>query len=84
MFYHSLYIRTHFSAVTLSGTVQYRGLMVQARSMADDSPVGSFTAESGVTRLSDCARSDVCFMYAVVVDVHPAEFHDTVYSFSSL
>lgn len=66
----SVIYHSHFSAVTLSGTVQFRGLLVQARSMADDSPVGSFTAESGVTRLSSCARSDVCFcMYTTVLHV---------------
>lgn len=55
-------MHTSFSAVTLSGTVQFRGLLVQARTMADDSPVGSFTADDGgVTRLSSCDRADVCF-----------------------
>ena len=49
-------------AVTLSGTTSFRGLLVQARSMADDTPVGSFVAEAGITRLSSCARADVCFI----------------------
>ena len=59
---YSIVLHTSFSVVTLSGTVQFRGLLVQARSMADDSPVGSFTADDeGVTRLSSCDRADVCF-----------------------
>lgn len=63
MFYHC-YIHGSFSAVTLSGgTVQFRGLLVQARTVADGSPVGSFTADdAGVTRLSSCDRRDVCFL----------------------
>lgn len=44
--------------LTLSGTTSFRGLLVQARSMADDTPVGSFVAEAGITRLSSCARAD--------------------------
>ena len=45
--------------VVLSGTEQFRGLLVQARAVADDSPVGSFAATAGVTRLSSCERADV-------------------------
>lgn len=53
------YVPGQTYTLTLSGTVQFRGLLVQARSMADDSPVGSFTADDGgVTRLSSCDRAD--------------------------
>ena len=48
--------------VTLTGnTISFRGLMVQARAVADDTPLGSFQAEPDVTRLSDCSRADVGF-----------------------
>ena len=48
-------------SVTLSGTggFDFRGLLVQARSVADDSPVGSFAPVDDRTRLSSCGRSDV-------------------------
>lgn len=59
-----------FFAVTLSGSQSFRGLLVQARTVADDTPVGSFTAESGVTRLSSCDRPDVCMLTAMTLSSH--------------
>ena len=52
-------------AVTLSGSGDFRGLLVQARSIADNSPVGSFENISALTRLSSCNRADVCISFSV-------------------
>ena len=40
---------------------------MQARTVADDSPVGSFTAVDPLTRLSSCPRPDVCTQFSVCV-----------------
>ena len=47
-------------AVCLSGSgAQFRGFLVQARSVADESPVGSFTASGTGQRLSSCTTPEV-------------------------
>ena len=48
-------------AVTLSGSggELFRGFLVQARSMADGSPVGVFTDNGDDQTLSSCSPSEV-------------------------
>ena len=47
--------------VTLSGSggVQFRGFLVQARTMADGSPVGVFTDNGEDQALSSCTPAEV-------------------------
>ena len=51
-----------FPAVTLSGSggELFRGFLVQARSMADGSPVGVFTDNGDDQTLSSCSPPEVC------------------------
>lgn len=53
----------HCNAVTvrsISGAEQFRGVLLQARLVADDTtPVGSFTATDPNTRLSSCTPPEV-------------------------
>ena len=48
-------------AVTLSGSggEEFRGFLVQARTVADDSPVGTFIDNGDDQALSSCTPSDV-------------------------
>ena len=60
----------HFilNAVTLSGNSgeQFRGLLVQTRTVADDSRVGMFTVtDEANTRLSECTPANVSYMHAL-------------------
>ena len=50
-----------FFTVTLSGSggVQFRGFLVQARTMADGSPVGVFTDNGADQKLSACDTPEV-------------------------
>jgi hypothetical protein len=54
--------------LTLSGSGDFRGLLVQARSIADNSPVGSFEDISALTRLSSCDRADSAITHSSRVD----------------
>ena len=47
--------------MTLSGSggEQFRGFLVQARTMADDSPVGVFTDNGDDQKLSSCDTPEV-------------------------
>ena len=66
---HSLYIcsdsvshnASHLFTVTLSGSggEQFRGFLVQARTMADGSPVGVFTDNGDDQRISFCTPQEV-------------------------
>ena len=62
--YHEMCVLYNMTAVTLSGMgAQFRGLMVQARTLADGSPVGSFSAFTTNTRASVCTPPEVCIKY---------------------
>ena len=52
-----------FIAVVLSGNATlFRGFLVQARTLADGSPVGTFTASGTDQRLSSCADPEVTLL----------------------
>ena len=50
-------------AVTLSGSggEEFRGFLVQARTVADDSPVGTFIDNGDDQALSSCTPSEVVY-----------------------
>ncbi|CAI8006184.1 Scavenger receptor cysteine-rich type 1 protein M160 [Geodia barretti] len=63
--------------LTLSGSGDFRGLLVQARSIADNSPVGSFENISALTRLSSCNRADSAITHSSRVDKTSVELSFT-------
>ena len=60
-----------FFTVTLSGSggEQFRGFLVQARTMADGSPVGVFTDNGPDQKLSSCATPEVSRTVLVLLSI---------------
>ena len=57
--------------MTLSGSggEQFRGFLVQARTMADGSPVGVFTDNGADQKLSACATPEVSRTVVVLLSI---------------
>ena len=56
-------------ALSGSGGEQFRGFLVQARTMADGSPVGVFTDNGADQKLSACATPEVSRTVLAVLSI---------------